>query len=47
VTEPIRVLNAGGHPLSGDGLTARPADGPGTELAEAATSGTEAVELAM
>jgi DNA-binding NarL/FixJ family response regulator len=46
VTEPIRVLIADDHPLFRDGLTALLSDGPDTELVGAATSGTEAVELA-
>ena len=46
MTEPIRVLIADDHPLFRDGLTALLTDGPDTELAGAATSGTEAVELA-
>ena len=47
MTEPIRVLIADDHPLFRDGLTALLTDAPDTELAGAATSGTEAVELAM
>jgi len=46
MTEPIRVLIADDHPLFRDGLTALLTDGPDTELAGAATSGTEAVDLA-
>ena len=46
MTEPIRVLIADDHPLFRDGLTALLTDAPDTELAGAATSGTEAVELA-
>ncbi len=46
MTEPIRVLIADDHPLFRDGLTVLLTDGPDTELAGAATSGTEAVELA-
>ncbi len=46
MTEPIRVLIADDHPLFRDGLTALLTDGPDTELTGAATSGTEAVELA-
>jgi len=46
MTEPIRVLIADDHPLFRDGLTALLTAGPGTELAGAATTGTEAVELA-
>jgi DNA-binding NarL/FixJ family response regulator len=44
--EPIRVLIADDHPLFRDGLTALLAAGPDTELAGAATTGTEAVDLA-
>jgi DNA-binding NarL/FixJ family response regulator len=47
LTEPIRVLIADDHPLFRDGLTALLTDAPDTELTGAATSGTEAVELAM
>ena len=47
MTEPIRVLIADDHPLFRDGLTALLTDAPDTELTGAATSGTEAVELAM
>jgi DNA-binding NarL/FixJ family response regulator len=46
MTEPIRVLIADDHPLFRDGLTALLTDAPDTELVGAATSGTEAVELA-
>ena len=46
MTEPIRVLIADDHPLFRDGLIALLADGPGTELAGTAPSGTEAVDLA-
>jgi DNA-binding NarL/FixJ family response regulator len=46
VIEPIRVLIADDHPLFRDGLTALLNDGPETELAGAATTGTEAVDLA-
>jgi len=46
VTRPIRVLIADDHPLFRDGLIALLNDGPGTELAGAATSGAEAVGLA-
>jgi len=46
MTEPIRVLIADDHPLFRDGLSALLTDGPDTELAGAATSGTEAVDLA-
>src|SRR5204862_2256252 len=42
----IRVLIADDHPLFRDGLTALLTDGQDTELTGAATSGTEAVELA-
>ena len=44
MTEPIRVLIADDHPLFRDGLTALLTDSPDTELAGAASSGTEAVE---
>jgi len=47
MTEPIRVLIADDHPLFRDGLSALLADGPDTELAGTATSGTEAVDLAI
>ena len=46
MTEPIRVLIADDHPLFRDGLTALLTEGPDTELAGAATNGTEAVDLA-
>ena len=46
MTEPIRVLIADDHPLFRDGLTALLTDAPDTEPVGAATSGTEAVELA-
>jgi len=46
MTEPIRVLVADDHPLFRDGLTALLTDGADTELAGAATTGDEAVELA-
>ena len=46
MSEPVRVLIADDHPLFRDGLVALLRDGPGTELAGAATTGTEAVELA-
>jgi DNA-binding NarL/FixJ family response regulator len=46
MTEPIRVLIADDHPLFRDGLTALLSDGPDTELVGAATSGTEAIDLA-
>jgi DNA-binding NarL/FixJ family response regulator len=46
MTEPIRVLIADDHPLFRDGLTALLTDGSDTELVGAATSGTEAVDLA-
>src|SRR6201995_2921835 len=46
MSEPIRVLIADDHPLFRDGLTALLTDGADTELAGAATSGTEAVEMA-
>jgi DNA-binding NarL/FixJ family response regulator len=46
MTEPIRVLIADDHPLFRDGLTALLTDGTDTELTGAASSGTEAVELA-
>jgi DNA-binding NarL/FixJ family response regulator len=47
MTEQIRVLIADDHPLFLDGLTALLTDGADTDLVGAATSGTEAVELAM
>ena len=46
MTEPIRVLVADDHPLFRDGLTALLTDGADTELAGAATTGLEAVEMA-
>ena len=46
MTGPVRVLIADDHPLFRDGLAALVNDGPGTELAGAATTGTEAVALA-
>ena len=46
MTEPIKVLIVDDHPLFRDGLTALLTDSPDTELVGAATSGTEAVELA-
>jgi DNA-binding NarL/FixJ family response regulator len=46
VTETVRVLIADDHPLFRDGLTALLNDGPDTELAGTATTGTEAVDLA-
>lgn len=46
MTEPVRVLIADDHPLFRDGLIALLTDGPGTELAGTATTGTEAVDLA-
>jgi len=46
MTAPIRVLIADDHPLFCDGLATLLTDGPGTELAGAATTGTEAVDLA-
>jgi DNA-binding NarL/FixJ family response regulator len=45
VTELIRVLIADDHPLFRDGLTTLVNEGPDTEIAGAATSGTEAVDL--
>jgi len=47
VTESIRVLIADDHPLFRDGLSALVDEGPDTELAGAATTGTEAVDLAI
>src|ERR1700733_10796434 len=44
--EPVRVLIADDHPLFRDGLAALLHASPGTELAGAAVTGTEAVELA-
>ena len=46
MTAPIRVLIADDHPLFRDGLAALLTDGPGTELAGAAATGAEAVDLA-
>src|SRR5215469_7795100 len=46
MTAPVRVLIADDHPLFCDGLATLLADGPGTELAGAATTGTEAIGLA-
>jgi DNA-binding NarL/FixJ family response regulator len=46
MTGPIRVLVADDHPLFRDGLTALLTDAGDTELAGAATTGAEAVELA-
>jgi DNA-binding NarL/FixJ family response regulator len=46
MTAPIRVLIADDHPLFCDGLATLLTDGSGTELAGAATTGTEAVDLA-
>jgi DNA-binding NarL/FixJ family response regulator len=46
MTRPVRVLIADDHPLFREGLAALLTDEPGTELAGAATSGTEAVDLA-
>jgi DNA-binding NarL/FixJ family response regulator len=46
MTEPTRVLIVDDHPLFLDGLTALLTDAPDLELAGAATSGTQAVELA-
>ena len=47
MTESIRVLIADDHPLFRDGLSALLTDGPDTELAGVATSGFEAVDLAI
>jgi DNA-binding NarL/FixJ family response regulator len=47
MTESIRVLIADDHPLFRDGLSALVDEGPDTELAGAATTGTEAVDLAI
>jgi len=44
--DPVRVLIADDHPLFRDGLAALLRASPGTELAGAAVTGTEAVELA-
>jgi DNA-binding NarL/FixJ family response regulator len=46
MTESTRVLIVDDHPLFLDGLTALLSDAPDLELAGAATSGTEAVDLA-
>jgi len=46
MTRPVRVLIADDHPLFRDGLIALLTDGPSTELAGAATTGTEAVDFA-
>jgi len=46
MTAPIRVLIADDHPLFRDGLAALLTDGPGTEPAGAAATGTDAVDLA-
>jgi DNA-binding NarL/FixJ family response regulator len=46
MTAPIRVLIADDHPLFRDGLAALLTEGPGTELAGAAATGTDAVDLA-
>ena len=46
MTDPVRVLIADDHPLFRDGLAALLRASPGTGLAGAATTGTEAVELA-
>jgi DNA-binding NarL/FixJ family response regulator len=46
VFEPTRVLIADDHPLFRDGLAGLLRGMPGTELAAAASTGTEAVELA-
>ena len=46
MTEPIRVLIADDHPLFRDGLVTLLNDGPDTELAGTAATGTEAVDLA-
>lgn len=46
MTEPIRVLIADDHPLFRDGLIALLTDGPDTELAGTAATGTQAVDLA-
>jgi len=46
MTAPIRVLIADDHPLFCDGLATLLIAGPGTELAGAATTGTEAIDLA-
>lgn len=46
MTELVRVLIADDHPLFRDGLIALLTDGPGTELAGTATTGTEVVDFA-
>jgi len=46
MSEPIRVLIADDHPLFRDGLAALLCSGQDTELAGAATTGPEAIELA-
>jgi len=46
MTRPIRVLIADDHPLFRDGLAALLNGEPGTEVAGAAATGTEAVDLA-
>jgi DNA-binding NarL/FixJ family response regulator len=46
MSEPIRVLIADDHPLFRDGLAALLRSGQDTELAGAATTGPEAIELA-
>jgi DNA-binding NarL/FixJ family response regulator len=46
MTRPIRILIADDHPLFRDGLTALLTGEPGAELAGAATTGAEAVDLA-
>ena len=47
MNEPIRVLIADDHPLFRDGLFALLTDAPDTEPAGVATTGSEAVELAL
>ena len=47
MTEPIRVLIADDHPLFRDGLSALFIDGEESELVGAASTGTEAVALAL
>ena len=46
MTDMIRVLIADDHPLFRDGLSAMLTDAPDTELVGAASSGTEAVDMA-